>query len=45
MQLPGISCFSVKQCLQVVSCSKSLVKLMYQTCLGKGMKQEPKKIP
>lgn len=27
---------------QAVSCSKSSVKLMCQTCLGKGMKQVPK---
>lgn len=29
--------------VQAVSCSKSLVKLVYQNCLGKEMKQEPKR--
>lgn len=43
MQLPGISCFLAKQYLQAASCTKSLVKLMYQTYLGKEMQQEPKR--
>lgn len=43
MQLPRISCFLAKHYLQATSCTKSLVKLMYQICLGKGMKQEPKR--
>lgn len=40
MQLPGITCFLVKQYLQAASCTKSLVKLMYQTCLGKYKNQK-----